>query len=107
MRRAKVYWKGELAGSLMEADSNNYIFRYYATWFEDDTKPAISLTFPKTQQEYTSDSLFPFFYNMLSEGFNKQQQCRTLKINEKDNFELLLATAGIDTIGAVTVQRFE
>jgi HipA-like protein len=107
MKRAKVYWKGELAGSLMEVERNEYIFKYYGTWFEDDTKPAVSLTFPKNQQEYTSDHLFPFFYNMLSEGMNRHEQCETLKIDEKDDFELLLSTASIDTIGAVTVRRFE
>jgi len=107
MKRAKVYWKGELAGSLMEVDSDSYVFKYYSTWLDDDTKPAISLSFPKTQKEYESVKLFPFFYNMLSEGFNRQQQCEMLKIKENDYFELLLSTAVVDTIGAVTVTRFE
>jgi serine/threonine-protein kinase HipA len=41
---------------------------------------------------------------MLSEGVNRQLQCRTLKIDENDDFGLLLATAQFDTIGAVTVK---
>ena len=107
MKRAKVYYKGELAGSLLEVDRDSYVFKYYGTWLDDETKPAISLTFPKEQKEYSSDRLFPFFYNLLSEGYNKKQLCEALKIDENDNFELLLATAGLDTIGAVTVRRFE
>jgi HipA-like protein len=107
MKRAKVYWKGELAGSLTEVSDDHYVFRYYATWFEDDTKPAISMTFPKTEQEYTSAYLFPFFFNLLSEGYNKKQQCEMLKIKENDYFELLLSTADVDNIGGITMERFE
>ena len=68
-------------------------------------KTAISLSFPKSQQEFVSDTLFPFFYNMLSEGANKTIQCQTLKIDEDDVFGLLLATAHSDTIGAITVKK--
>jgi serine/threonine-protein kinase HipA len=59
---------------------------------------------PKTQQEYQSEFLFPFFFNMLSEGVNRKLQSRMLKIDEEDNFGLLAATAQHDTIGAVTVK---
>jgi serine/threonine-protein kinase HipA len=41
---------------------------------------------------------------MLSEGVNRKLQCRTLKIDEADDFGLLEATAQYDTIGAVTVK---
>ena len=66
---------------------------------------AIALAFPKRKEEYVSDELFPFFFNMLSEGANKAVQCRTLKIDEKDDFGLLLATAKYDTIGAITIHE--
>ena len=64
----------------------------------------ISLTFPKSQKEYSSPVLFPFFFNMLSEGANRQLQSRLLKIDENDYFGLLAATAETDTIGAVTLK---
>ena len=41
---------------------------------------------------------------MLSEGVNKKIQTTQLKIDEDDNFGLLLATAQYDTIGAITVK---
>jgi serine/threonine-protein kinase HipA len=41
---------------------------------------------------------------MLSEGVNRQLQARQLKIDEKDYFGLLVATASVDTIGAITIQ---
>ena len=104
MKKAEVYRNGILAGFLTEEDRKNYVFRYEDNYFADSNKPAISLTLPKTQQEYKSDFLFPFFYNMLSEGVNRQLQSTQLKIDEEDNFGLLTATAQYDTIGAVTIK---
>ncbi len=104
MRKIEVYRNGILAGFLTEEDRKNYLFRYEDNYFADSTKPAISLTLPKTQQEYKSEFLFPFFFNMLSEGVNRKLQSTQLKIDEEDNFGLLTATAQYDTIGAVTIK---
>lgn len=104
MRIAEVYRNGELAGKLIEHSTSNYDFIYDDNWFADETGPAISLTIPKTQKKHHSAYLFPFFFNMLSEGVNKKLQCRQLKIDERDNFGLLMATATHDTIGAITVK---
>lgn len=105
MRMANVYRNGQLAGKLIQYNTGSYEFRYDDSWFSDDSLPSISLTLPKTRKVYKSDHLFPFFFNMLSEGVNKRLQCRQLKIDEKDYFGLLLATATNDTIGAITVER--
>ena len=104
MRQAEVLVNKILAGKLTETDDGHYIFRYDDSYLADSGQPAISLAFPKRREEYVSDGLFPFFFNMLSEGANKAVQCRTLKIDENDDFGLLLATAGCDTIGAITVK---
>jgi len=105
MRQAEVYYNKILAGLLTENDNGEYIFRYDDKYFQDSSLPAISLTLPKTKQEYRSETLFSFFFNMLSEGANKAIQCQTLRIDEEDYFGLLLATAHTDTIGAVTVKK--
>jgi len=105
MRQAEVYYNKILAGLLTENDNGEYIFRYDDKYFQDSCLPAISLTLPKTKQEYRSETLFSFFFNMLSEGANKAIQCQTLRIDEEDYFGLLLATAHTDTIGAVTVKK--
>ncbi len=104
MRSVEVYRNKELAGVLKEQNSKSYSFRYSDTYYADPQKPAISLTLPKTQQEYNANHLFPFFFNMLSEGVNRKLQSRLLKIDEEDDFGLLAATARYDTIGAVTVK---
>ncbi|WP_214226332.1 HipA N-terminal domain-containing protein [Pedobacter sp. B4-66] len=104
MRQGAVFYNGKLAGLLTENSRNDYVFRYDDLYFNDDSMPAVSLTLPKKQQEIHSQYLFPFFYNMLAEGVNKNLQIRQLKIDEEDAFGLLLATAGADTIGAITVK---
>ena len=104
MRTLEVYRNGILAGTLAEESKENFVFRYDDNYFNDASKAAISLTLPKTQKEYTSKFLFPFFYNMLSEGVNRKLQSLQLRIDEDDNFGLLLATAQHDTVGAITVK---
>lgn len=104
MRKAKVYRNKEFVGEVIQENTKSYIFRYSDSYFSNDSLPAVSLTLPKTQQEYKSEFLFPFFFNMLSEGVNRKLQSRQLKIDEKDYFGLLLETAKYDTIGAITLK---
>jgi serine/threonine-protein kinase HipA len=107
MRKAEIYRNGVLAGFLIEENRHKYVFTYENGYFSDNKKPAISLTLPKTQPDYLSNFLFPFFFNMLSEGVNRKLQSVQLKIDENDDFGLLLATAQHDTIGAITVKPIE
>ncbi|MBS1774960.1 MAG: HipA N-terminal domain-containing protein [Bacteroidetes bacterium] len=104
MRAMEIYRNGTLAGILSEENRQHFVFRYDDIYFNDAAKPAISLTLPKTKKEYSSEFLFPFFFNMLSEGVNRKLQSTQLRIDEEDNFGLLMATAQYDTIGAVTVK---
>ena len=104
MRKAIVYFNDILAGELMEMSGMDYAFRYDDDYFGDTTKPSISLTLPKNKQEYHSHGLFPFFFNMLSEGSNRISQSKQLRIDENDHFGILLATAQSDTAGAITVK---
>ena len=105
MRQAHVLYKQEIAGLLTQLDNGNFLFKYYDAWFNDTNKPAISLTLPKKQQEYQSEYLFPFFYNMLPEGSNKETVCFENRIDTKDYFGILMTTAEQDTIGAVTIKK--
>ncbi|MCU0435223.1 MAG: HipA N-terminal domain-containing protein [Bacteroidia bacterium] len=107
MRKAEVYRNGILAGELIEESRNLYIFRYDDTYFYNPILPAISLTLPKTAQEYSSSYLFPFFSNMVAEGMNLSIQENYLKIDPEDIMQLLGATAANDSIGAVTVKLIE
>jgi HipA-like protein len=104
MRELEVYRNGILAGILTAVVGQNFVFRYEDEYFNDGSKPGISLTLPKTQKVHRSEFLFPFFFNMLSEGVNRKLQSTVLRIDEEDHFGLLAATAQYDTIGAVTVK---
>ena len=105
MRQAEIYYKDEKAGILTQLDNGHFEYEYDHLWFTDSSKPSISLTLPKTNKTHKSPYLFPFFYNMLPEGTNKQVVCRHMKIDTDDYFGLLLTTARYDTIGAVTVKK--
>jgi len=105
-RKANVYYNGELAGILVKT-THEYYFIYSDKYFYDKNKPAISISFPKTQKEYKSNYLFPFFFGLLTEGVNKKIQCKNLKIDEKDYFTRLIKTAHTDTIGAITIKEIK
>ncbi len=107
MRKAKILYKNQEAGMLIQHDNGSFTFKYDNSWISDETKPSISLTLPKSQHEFHSDFLFPFFYNMLPEGSNKQIACKLNRLDLNDYFGLLLTTAKNDNIGAVKVVKIE
>lgn len=107
MRTAKILFKNEEAGILTQHNNGSFSFRYHNNWIADNNKQSISLTLPKTKQEFNSKFLFPFFYNMLPEGSNKQIVCKLNRIDEDDYFGLLMTTAKNDRIGAVSVIKIE
>lgn len=103
MRQANIVFKDEKAGVLIQHDNGSFTFQYDRSWVDDTGKPPVSLTLPKTVKPFHSDFLFPFFYNMLPEGTNKQVICRLNRIDLDDHFGLLMMTAKNDAIGAVRV----
>lgn len=107
MAKAGIYNNGMLAGLLEKINPDTYVFRYTDNYYLDHKMPAISLSFPKRQQQYVANELFPFFYGLLAEGINKEIQCSLLKIDEEDDFTRLMKTASEDTIGAITVREIE
>jgi len=107
MRAAKVFMNKMQAGVLTENKDGSFSFRYDDAYFSSPVCSSISPTLPKTQLEHHSETFFPFFFNMLSEGSNKRVQTRMFKIDEDDAFGLLLATAHTDTIGAVTIKKID
>jgi len=101
--KAEIYFNQILAG-VLEKKENNYTFSYEENYLKS-TNPAISFSFPKQSTLFQSTSLFPFFSGLLSEGVNKEIQCKVYQIDEKDEFTRLLKTAQNDTIGAITVHE--
>ena len=63
MKRGIVYYRDIPAGELVK-DDDGYLFRYDPTYFVDPSMPEVSATLPKTQREYRSKVLFPFFFGL-------------------------------------------
>ena len=103
-RSARVLYNGQLAGILGKSGSQ-YQFRYDEEYLRNPKRRPVSITLPLRKETYESETLFPVFINMLSEGANKRMQCRLLKIDENDFFSLLLATAKDDSIGPITIEE--
>jgi HipA-like protein len=103
MRAAKILYKEEEAGILTQHDDASFTFRYHNEWMKDNAKLGFCRTLPKTQQEYHSKYLFPYFFNIIPEGANRKVICTELKIDEDDYFGILLITGKHDVIGAVKV----
>jgi serine/threonine-protein kinase HipA len=104
MRAAQVLYNGRLAGILSQS-AGIYRFLYDKNYLARAESRPVSLTLPLQEAHYESNVLFPVFVNMLSEGSNKAMQSRMLKIDENDYFGLLLATAGNDSIGPLTIKE--
>ncbi len=104
MRKCKVYVHGNLAGLLTETDTpKEYQFEYDRKYLSNPNNHPVCLAMPLTEDAYRSKYLFPYFFNMLSEGENRMIQSSLLHIDAEDDFGILLATAQYDTVGAVTV----
>lgn len=102
LRRARVYFDREPIGVLEERPGGGFRFVYDAAVVERG-EPAASWTLPVRPEPYESEALFPFFRGLLAEGGNRAIQHRVLRIDERDDFGLLLETAR-DPIGAVWVE---
>ncbi len=103
MRQCRVFVHDHEAGILQETDNRQYVFTYHGDY---QGKP-VCLAMPVRTAPYLSAFLFPYFFNMLSEGANRQLQSTLFHIDENDDFGILLATAQNDTIGAVTVKPID
>lgn len=104
MKKGTVYYRDQVAGTLEKTDDGEFIFRYDPVYYANPMCRAVSATLPKTQSEYRSPYLFPFFFGLLAEGYQKERQCRELRIDENDDFTRLLETSAYGAIGAVYVK---
>ena len=91
MRNAEVFYNKKLAGFLIEESHSKYIFRYEDTYFSNHALPAISLTLPKTQQEYKSEVMFPFTHAI---GFTLCVEIGMIGISEKLNEAIIVFEEG-------------
>ncbi len=107
MQRAKVYRNNIFAGFLIKYSDSEYSFIYDSEYLKMPNIKPISLTLPLQEEEFKSNHLFPFFYNLLAEGKLKDIQCRELRIDKNDDFSRLILTTKENTIGSITIEKEE
>ncbi len=105
--KLKVIYKGKHNAGVLWRDVNGYHFEYNDKFISNEDTYSISVNMPKSQKIYNSRKLFPNFQSMLSEGFNRQLQCKALGIDTNDDWSLLMYTCEKDTIGAITIEKIE
>jgi serine/threonine-protein kinase HipA len=102
LRRAEVFLHGELTGELVELRTG-FRFTYLSQWVSSRRR-AVSASLPLQAEAFESTRLFPFFQGLLSEGELRRLQLRQARLEDADEFGLLMATCGQDAAGAVTVR---
>jgi len=100
-RKADVFYQGLPAG-VLEETGGGYKFTYNSDYLK--TGKPISLSLPMQTAPFESTVLFPFFGGINSEGWYRDIVCATKKIDQADDFGILLVS-GENTIGAVTVRE--
>lgn len=101
LRKANVYLRDKIAGHLEKLENGQFKFEYDSTW-PKDANSGIGLNLPVKDSPYISKILFPFFDNLIPEGWLLSYAEQIYKIDKRNRFALLLAT-GKETIGAVRV----
>lgn len=101
MRSAEVHLHGKLAGHLIQ-NEEGYTFTYTPQHLQTTLAQPVSLTLPLREQPYVERVLFPFFDELILEGWLLEVAERNWKLNPCDRMGLLLACCQ-DCIGAVSI----
>lgn len=96
-----VYLNNQFVGEVFRED-DEFVFQYDKNYLSDLNSIPLSLSLPKSSENYRFKKLFPFFEGLLSEGWMKKVQETNQHIDERDSFTRLLEN-GEELIGAVKV----
>ncbi len=102
-RRSGLVFQQEVLAGRVEELPDGFRFTYEASFLASEL-PAVSLTLPKRIEPFVLPYLFPFFVSLLAEGALAKEQCRRLRIDERDVFARLIHTTAGDVIGSVRVE---
>ena len=106
MRKAKIYYKDDLAGHLTETDDGEYVFQYTTDYVKKHPNHFLTFTMPVRATPYEDNRLFSFFEGLIPEGWLLDIATRNWKLNPNDRMGLLLACCH-NCIGAVSVIPIE
>ena len=100
---AFVFVRDFFAGVLRKTE-DGYSFKYDDEYVKNPKSTPVSLTMPITNEEYTSNVLFPFFDGLIPEGWLLDIVTANWKIDPSDRFSLLLIACK-DPIGNVSIRE--
>lgn len=104
-RKAAVVVQGNVAGYLEMIAADEFQFTYLDEYVEKGNPP-ISLTMPISKKKYFSETLHPFFNNLIFEGEQLRTAEKKYKLNRYsmvDRFKLLMVT-GSHNLSNISVQ---
>jgi len=105
MQSGKVFRNDIFTGVISRNNSGVYSFVYDESYLQKEGAKAISLNLSLQSEPFVSPYLFSFFANMLAEGEIKEMQCKSLRIDNEDDFSRLLKTTHENTIGSITIEE--
>lgn len=101
MRKAKVFVRGVVAGTLIEfSQGKEYVFEY----LEGYKGLEISRTMMPHKRKYSYDKFPPFFEGLLPEGLQLDGLLKIKKIDKDDLFSQLMAV-GDELVGVITLEE--
>jgi serine/threonine-protein kinase HipA len=100
-RRATVMFREMVAGRIVE-DERGYHFTYDDEYLRHPSAQPVSLTLPLRAEEYSANTMIPFFDGLIPEGWLLDIAQENWKLDPRDRMGLLLACCR-DCIGAVSV----
>lgn len=97
-----VFLNTDKVGDLHVSQGGRLIFKYAASWLQNDSAVPLSLSLPLQENEFEDDLSRPFFSNLLPESEIRSLIARKLGLSEKNDFALLEAVGG-ECAGAVSL----
>lgn len=106
-----VYYNNSIAGHLTKIKKHNsvlFTFVYLREYVISDQTLPLSLNLPKNYDVYSFEhNLPPFFDNLVSEGWLRENQAKALDIQDFKNSDKfnILSYFGYDLIGSVSIRQ--
>lgn len=104
--QAEVRLREIRVGLLTKQSNQKYIFKYDDEYLNQKNATAISIKLPLKSSDYITTSLHPFFDNLIMEGWLLNQAEKSLQVDKKNRWGLLMLV-GANPIGAVSIHALD
>jgi serine/threonine-protein kinase HipA len=102
MKTLHVYFRGELAGALVQTLEGRIEFSYNRNWLESKGAHPLSQSLPLRPETFEERECISFFGGLLPEEYNREIIARNLGITASNDFAMLREIGG-ECAGAVSL----